>query len=93
MERPPALSGTPAASASATLSVRISARPFPSELGWRILVPEELRQKVADLIGAELADSADYEAHRIAAGVPRGGLAIRLAELDDLRSTPRQTVA
>ncbi len=43
-------------------------------LGWRILVPEELAQKVADLIGADLADSAAYEAHRIAAGVPRGGL-------------------
>ena len=43
-------------------------------LGWRILVPEELQPKVADLIGAELVDSAAYEAHRIAAGVPRGGL-------------------
>ena len=27
------------------------------ELGWRILVPEELAQKVADLIGAELVDA------------------------------------
>jgi folate-binding protein YgfZ len=43
-------------------------------LGMRILVPAELAQKVADLIGAELVDSAAYDAHRIASGVPRGGL-------------------
>ena len=43
-------------------------------LGWRILVPEELTPKVADLIGADLVDSDAYEAHRIKAGVPRGGL-------------------
>jgi folate-binding protein YgfZ len=43
-------------------------------LGWRILIPEELTQKVADLIGAELCDSEAYEAHRIASGAPRGGL-------------------
>ena len=36
--------------------------------------PEELAQKVADLIGAELVDTAAYEAHRIAWGAPRGGL-------------------
>jgi len=50
------------------------ADPRSIALGWRILVPEELAQKVADLIGAELVDSAAYEAHRIASGVPRGGL-------------------
>ena len=33
------------------------ADPRSEELGWRILVPEELKQKVADLIGAELVDS------------------------------------
>src|ERR1700733_11469708 len=50
------------------------ADPRNAALGWRILIPEELAQKVADLIGAELVDSAAYEAHRIASGVPRGGL-------------------
>jgi tRNA-modifying protein YgfZ len=50
------------------------ADPRNPALGWRILVPEELASKVAALIGAELVDSAVYEAHRIAAGVPRGGL-------------------
>src|ERR1700759_3594430 len=50
------------------------ADPRDTALGWRILVPEELAQKVADLIGADLLDSAAYEAHRITSGVPRGGL-------------------
>src|SRR3954464_2137096 len=50
------------------------ADPRTIALGWRILVSEELTQKVADLIGAELVDSTGYESHRIASGVPRGGL-------------------
>jgi len=50
------------------------ADPRHAALGWRILVPEELTRKVADLIGADLVDSAAHEAHRIACGVPRGGL-------------------
>jgi len=50
------------------------ADPRDETLGFRILVPEELAQKVADLIGAELVDSRHYEARRIASGVPRGGL-------------------
>ena len=50
------------------------ADPRDEALGWRILVPAELAQKVADLIGAELVDSTAYDAHRIATGVPRGGL-------------------
>jgi hypothetical protein len=50
------------------------ADPREAVLGWRILAPQELAQKVADLIGADLVDSDAYEAHRIATGVPRGGL-------------------
>jgi folate-binding protein YgfZ len=50
------------------------ADPRNPALGWRILVPEELAQKAADLIGAEMVDSTGYDAHRIASGVPRGGL-------------------
>ncbi|MFL5186515.1 MAG: YgfZ/GcvT domain-containing protein, partial [Microvirga sp.] len=50
------------------------ADPRLEALGWRILVPEDLKQKVVDLIGADLTDSDVYEAHRIASGVPRGGL-------------------
>ena len=48
--------------------------PRNAKLGWRIFAPEDLKQKTADLIGADLVDSAAYEAHRIAVGVPRGGL-------------------
>jgi tRNA-modifying protein YgfZ len=43
-------------------------------LGWRILAPQELAPKVAALIGADLVDSTAYDARRIVAGVPRGGL-------------------
>src|SRR4051812_31170570 len=50
------------------------ADPREHELGWRILVPDELKQKVADLIGADLVESEVYEAHRILCGAPRGGL-------------------
>jgi tRNA-modifying protein YgfZ len=50
------------------------ADPRSAAIGWRIFVPEELAPKVADLIGADLVDSAAYEAHRIASGIPRGGL-------------------
>src|SRR5579859_1449734 len=50
------------------------ADPRDAALGWRILAPQELAQKVADLIGADLVDSATYEGHRISIGVPRGGL-------------------
>ena len=48
--------------------------PREVSLGWRILIPEALAQKAAALIGAEMADSTAYDAHRIASGVPRGGL-------------------
>jgi folate-binding protein YgfZ len=50
------------------------ADPRNDALGWRILIPEELKQKVADLIGADLIESASYETHRVASGAPRGGL-------------------
>ena len=50
------------------------ADPRNTALGWRIVVPEELAQKLAELIGAEMVDSAAYDSHRIASGVPRGGL-------------------
>lgn len=50
------------------------ADPRAPALGTRILIPENLKQTLSDLIGAELVDAAEYEAHRIALGVPRGGL-------------------
>ncbi|MBR1201527.1 MULTISPECIES: folate-binding protein YgfZ [unclassified Bradyrhizobium] len=50
------------------------ADPRNPALGWRVLIPEDLKQKLSELIGADLVDSSAYEAHRIATGVPRGGL-------------------
>jgi folate-binding protein YgfZ len=50
------------------------ADPRSDKLGWRILIPAELAPKVASLVGAHLVDSAAYNAHRIACGVPRGGI-------------------
>src|SRR5580704_12009724 len=41
------------------------ADPRHEGLGWRILVPRELAQKAAGLIGADLVESDAYEAHRI----------------------------
>ena len=48
--------------------------PRAPDLGTRILAPQELAQKVADLIGADLDEAKAYEAHRIECGAPRGGL-------------------
>jgi tRNA-modifying protein YgfZ len=50
------------------------ADPRNAALGWRILIPEEFKQKVADVIGADLVDATVYEEHRIISGAPRGGL-------------------
>ncbi|MEW6768880.1 MAG: folate-binding protein [Pseudomonadota bacterium] len=50
------------------------ADPRNEKLGWRILVPEELAEKATAAIGAQLSDATSYEAHRIACGVPRGGV-------------------
>ncbi|MDE2376575.1 folate-binding protein [Bradyrhizobium sp.] len=61
--------GTPAARPDLTF-----ADPRDERLGVRILIPADLKDKLTALIGAELVDAADYEAHRIALGVPRGGL-------------------
>jgi folate-binding protein YgfZ len=43
-------------------------------LGWRIMLPPHLAAQAAADLGAELLPAAVYEAHRIALGVPRGGL-------------------
>jgi folate-binding protein YgfZ len=48
--------------------------PRQNELGWRILVPSDLADKLTASLGAEAATAAAYEAHRIACGVPQGGI-------------------
>jgi tRNA-modifying protein YgfZ len=50
------------------------ADPRQPRLGWRIIAAQTDVQAIARQIGADLVDSEDYEAHRIACGVPRGGL-------------------
>jgi tRNA-modifying protein YgfZ len=48
--------------------------PRLAELGMRCMLPPHLAGAAATDLGAELTDAAAYEAHRIALGVPRGGL-------------------
>ncbi len=43
-------------------------------LGLRVMLPPHVVTEAAADLGAELVDAAVYEAHRIALGVPRGGL-------------------
>src|SRR6185437_9396624 len=43
-------------------------------LGQRIMLPPHLANEAAADLGAELVEPNVYEAHRIALGVPRGGL-------------------
>jgi folate-binding protein YgfZ len=50
------------------------ADPRDERLGWRILIPQDLAQKAAALVGATMVEASDYEAHRIACDAPRGGL-------------------
>ncbi len=50
------------------------ADPRNPALGWRLLVPSGAVQETAGAIGAQMTDEAAYEAHRIACGVPRGGI-------------------
>ena len=42
-------------------------------LGLRVMIPPHLVKDAADDLGATLTDFADYETHRIALGIPRGG--------------------
>jgi folate-binding protein YgfZ len=48
--------------------------PRLAALGQRIMLPPHLAKEAADDLGAELVEASAYEAHRIAQGVPRGGL-------------------
>jgi folate-binding protein YgfZ len=50
------------------------ADPRSSELGTRILVPEELAPKLAGVLGAKLLSADNYEQQRIVCGVPKGGV-------------------
>src|SRR5262249_54959964 len=48
--------------------------PRLPEIGTRCMLPPHLAADAADDLVAQLVEPVDYEAHRIAHGVPRGGL-------------------
>ncbi len=48
--------------------------PRLAALGLRCLLPPDIAKDAAAELGATLADASAYETHRIALGVPRGGL-------------------
>jgi tRNA-modifying protein YgfZ len=48
--------------------------PRLPQLGMRVMVPPDLATTAAADLGATLLDPSEYDAHRIALGVPRGGL-------------------
>lgn len=48
--------------------------PRYAELGWRIVLPPQHASDAAAELGTSLIDAADYEAHRIALTIPRGGV-------------------
>jgi tRNA-modifying protein YgfZ len=48
--------------------------PRLAALGWRIMLPPHLAAEAACELGATLVDPGEYEAHRIALAIPRGGL-------------------
>jgi len=50
------------------------ADPRLPALGMRVMLPPHLAAAAAADLGASLVDAGEYEAHRIALGVPRGGL-------------------
>jgi folate-binding protein YgfZ len=52
----------------------VNADPRLQALGQRIMLPPHLAKQAAADLGAELVDDRQYEAHRIALAVPRGGL-------------------
>jgi tRNA-modifying protein YgfZ len=52
----------------------VYADPRLPALGIRVMLPPHLAAEAAADLGADLVDAAEYEARRIAFGIPRGGL-------------------
>jgi hypothetical protein len=50
------------------------ADPRLPALGTRVMLPPHLTEEAASDLPAELVTADDYEAHRIALGIPRGGI-------------------
>jgi folate-binding protein YgfZ len=54
--------------------------PRTPALGLRVMLPPHLAVTAASSLGAVLAGAGEYEAHRIALGVPQGGLDFRYGD-------------
>jgi folate-binding protein YgfZ len=54
--------------------------PRTPALGLRVMLPPHLAAEAASGLGATLAEAGEYEAHRIALGVPQGGLDFRYGD-------------
>jgi tRNA-modifying protein YgfZ len=50
------------------------ADPRLTALGWRVILPPDLAAEAAGDLGATLTEPEAYDGHRIALGVPRGGV-------------------
>lgn len=48
--------------------------PRQKRLGMRVIIPPHVAAEAAVDLGAELVEAKAYEAHRIALGIPRGGI-------------------
>jgi tRNA-modifying protein YgfZ len=48
--------------------------PRLPELGARCMLPPHVAEKAAADLGGDFVDPSDYDAHRIALGIPRGGI-------------------
>jgi tRNA-modifying protein YgfZ len=56
------------------------ADPRTSALGVRVMLPPHLAAAAASTLGATLVEAGAYDAHRIALGVPEGGLDFRYGD-------------
>jgi folate-binding protein YgfZ len=63
----------PPAATGGTIGLAYADPRLPA-LGIRMMLPPHRAGSAAAALGATLVDPADYEAHRIALGVPRGGV-------------------
>src|SRR5262249_24090635 len=52
----------------------VYADPRLAALGLRVMLPPHLAKDAPKDLGADLVEAAAYDAHRIALGIPRGGL-------------------
>jgi folate-binding protein YgfZ len=77
-----AWNGTPPSAASAgSKKVGLSyPDPRTPALGLRVMLPPHLAAAAASSLGAALVDTSEYEVHRIALGVPQGGLDFRYGD-------------